>query len=48
MVADEAEKADLLSCISWLRFLHAYFQVHVHLGPGTGRHIHLNQKKSFR
>ena len=38
MVADKAEKADLLSCISWLRLLHAYFHVHVHLGAGTGRH----------
>lgn len=29
--ANEAERADFLSCISWLRFLHTYAYARAHL-----------------
>lgn len=49
MVADEAEEADLLSCISWPRFLHTKFiNVHTYRVGGIGRDITFNQIRNFR
>lgn len=39
VVADESEEADLLSYISWLRFLHTYVHGHAHVEGGRKEHI---------
>lgn len=36
VVADEAEEADLQSCIPWLRLLHTYVHIHAHV-EGDGK-----------